>query len=110
LKLAVQAASEETFSVAILDVRLGRETTQQVVEILARRAIPFVFYTGQEVPEEIRSIYAPSAVLAKPADQKLLVDTIVRILRTPVQKARSEKGFAKAAPAPGTHGATRDPG
>jgi FixJ family two-component response regulator len=90
-------------------VRLGRETTQQVVEILARRAIPFVFYTGQEVPEAIRSICAHAAVLAKPADQKLLVDTIVRLLRTPVQKARSSKAdFAKAAPEPGTHGATRD--
>jgi DNA-binding response OmpR family regulator len=86
LKSALKTASEEALSLAILDVRLGRETTQQVAEILVGRGIPFLFYTGQALPDSIRSIAGDAPILAKPADQKLLVETIMQLLqRHPVQ-------------------------
>src|ERR1700710_1124273 len=50
LSEALSAAAAENLSVATLDVRLGRETSEAVAALLYERGIPFIFYSGQSLP------------------------------------------------------------
>lgn len=88
LKSALKAVTEEQPSVAILDVRLGRETTHQVAEVLAERGVPFLFYTGQALPDTIRSVALDAPTLAKPVEQKLLIETLARLLQRDSRQPR----------------------
>lgn len=74
---ALEAAAHERVSAAVLDFRLGQETTKDVAEILVARAIPFIFYTGQSLPEDLPK--AP--VVAKPANRRVLVEAIAAAVR-----------------------------
>jgi PAS domain S-box-containing protein len=53
-------ASGDSFDVALLDVRLGRETSAAIAEHLVRRNIPFAFATGYSdftmLPEHLRQV------------------------------------------------------
>ena len=66
---ALKCATDEPLSAALLDVRLGRKTTEAVADVLAARSVPFAFYTGQALPEEIRGKHPHAAVLIKPSKQ-----------------------------------------
>lgn len=55
LAATIRATEEQNLSAAILDVRLGRQTTEEAAEILAAKGVPFVFYGGQALPESMRS-------------------------------------------------------
>ena len=46
LKQAIEMARVADFDLAILDVKLGDETTELVAEITRRRGLPFFFLTG----------------------------------------------------------------
>ena len=60
-------------TVALLDIRLGKQTSESVAHVLARRGIPFLFFSGQPVPESMRAQFAHTPALAKPlAIQSLL--------------------------------------
>jgi ActR/RegA family two-component response regulator len=72
LRQAVAAAREAPFSFAVLDFRLGKDTTRELVDILVARAIPFLFYTGQSLPPGL----ADALVVAKPASGDAIVDAI----------------------------------
>ena len=80
LSAALDRANREALSAALLDVRLGRDTTETVADVLARRAVPFVFYTGQSLPESIRKKHPNAPVLIKPVRQEAFVDAIYRIV------------------------------
>ena len=54
LPAALKTANEEQLSAALLDVRLGRQTSEAVADALAARAVPFVFYSGQSLPDRMR--------------------------------------------------------
>lgn len=77
---AVEAAEKESFSAAILDVRLGLDTTESVASLLAGRHIPFLFYTGQTLPPSMQTHLPDAAVLAKPAPPAELVVSATRLL------------------------------
>jgi CheY-like chemotaxis protein len=65
LAKAIEAAENETFDGAILDVNVAGEEVYPVAEALTRRSIPFIFSTGYgegTVPAE----YGDRLVLAKP--------------------------------------------
>lgn len=74
---AREAAAHGRLSAAVLDFRLGEETTKEIAEILSARAIPFIFYTGQALPEDLPK--AP--VVAKPANRGVLVEAIAAAVR-----------------------------
>lgn len=61
---------------AILDVRLGRETVAPVARALASRGVPFVFYTGQVGPDPALAEWPDRKVLAKPAQPAIIVATM----------------------------------
>jgi CheY-like chemotaxis protein len=80
LPAAMKVAADEPLSAALLDVRLGRQTTDAVADILSSRQVPFVFYTGQALPADMSRKYAGAEVLAKPARQDAIVEMMLKIV------------------------------
>jgi CheY-like chemotaxis protein len=79
LQEALSIAAVENISVATLDVRLGRETSEAVASILSDRGIPFIFYSGQSLPEEIRKRWPQSLLVAKPSEPRQLVEALASL-------------------------------
>jgi CheY-like chemotaxis protein len=77
---ALKEATAKPFSAALLDVRLGRETTEEVADLLAARKIPFLFYTGQALPDHIKKKHPATPVLFKPCRQKEFVSALLKIV------------------------------
>ena len=77
LPAALKCASEEDLCAALLDIRLGRQTTEAVADVLAARAIPFVFYSGQTLPDSMREKHPGARVLSKPAGQEVFVEAML---------------------------------
>src|SRR5437762_10954305 len=67
LRSALERAEHEEISAAILDLRLGRDSIEPVARTLARRGIPFLFYTGQSRADPLRSEWPSAPLLSKPA-------------------------------------------
>jgi DNA-binding response OmpR family regulator len=80
-RAAVRAAHEEQLSAALLDVRLGRETTEPVADMLATRGVPFVFYSGQALPDSIRSKHPDAQLLMKPVDRKSFIKALLKAVK-----------------------------
>jgi DNA-binding response OmpR family regulator len=78
---ALKAAVSENISLATLDLRLGRESTEPVASALARRGIPFIFYSGQSLPANMRRRWPDAIIITKPARPRTLVDEVVSTLR-----------------------------
>ncbi len=81
LSAALKEAEDEPLSAALLDIRLGRQTTEAVADMLAARAVPFVFYSGQAMPDRMRDKHPDARVLAKPVGQGELVEALLDISR-----------------------------
>jgi DNA-binding NtrC family response regulator len=77
---AMQAAANENLSVAVLDIRLGQQTTENVARLLTDRHIPFVFYTGQPVAAAA-SVRGQAPMIMKPASETQLIETLVNLLQ-----------------------------
>jgi hypothetical protein len=74
------AAPERDLSAALLDFQLGNETVELVALMLARRNIPFAFYTGQTETGPIRAEWPECKIISKPARPKAIVNTIAEII------------------------------
>jgi DNA-binding NtrC family response regulator len=82
---ALAGAASGNVSVAILDIRLGQETSEAVAALLAERGIPFIFYSGQPLPDDMRERWPLSPLVVKPADPRQLVETVATLLSTSIQ-------------------------
>ncbi|TAK50387.1 MAG: response regulator [Xanthobacteraceae bacterium] len=82
LPAALQAAQDEKLSAAVLDVQLGRDTTEAVALLLSSRKIPYLFYSGQQLSAEFRARAPDAPSLIKPVAQKVLVDAVAGLLDT----------------------------
>lgn len=80
LAAALKAAQDEPLSAAVLDVRLGRTSTEEVAARLAERGIPMLFYTGQPLSEEMRAKAPGALVVMKPVRQTALLDKVARLM------------------------------
>ena len=78
---ALAGAALQDISIATLDIRLGRDTSEAVATLLAERGIPFIFYSGQSLPDEMQKLWPPSLLVAKPAEPRRLVDALAALLR-----------------------------
>jgi len=67
------------FDVAVLDVRLGRETVTPVARKLKELCTPFVFYTG--TGETATSQWPEARVIGKPAAPTVLINAVLETLR-----------------------------
>jgi len=77
---ALVAARDCDIAVAILDVRVGRETTAPVARQLASRGTPFIFYTGQVENDPQLAEWAGYTILSKPARASAIVDALAGVL------------------------------
>jgi CheY-like chemotaxis protein len=80
LAAAIQAAKEETFGVAILDVNLAGEPIFAVAEALADRGVPFVFSTGYGA-SGIQDPFRGRPVIQKPFTQHELQQSLLVAIR-----------------------------
>ena len=60
-------------SAAVLDYRLGKESTPALCALLSERGIPFMFYTGYG---DVRMTYPSAVVVEKPATAAALLSAI----------------------------------
>lgn len=81
LPAALKIATEEQLSAALLDVRLGRQTSEEVADMLASRAIPFVFYSGQPLPDSMRAKHPGAQVLIKPIRHDAFIEAILQVFK-----------------------------
>jgi DNA-binding response OmpR family regulator len=81
LKEGLAAANSDGVAVAILDVRLGRDTIAPVARKLASRGTPFLFYTGQVETDPILAEWTDRTILTKPAQPSVIVAAVANLLR-----------------------------
>jgi CheY-like chemotaxis protein len=79
LPSALRAAREESLDLALLDVNIAGEPVTGVAEVLAERALPFVFCTGYQV-ENLPSRYPTAPTLTKPFQMTDLQSALERAL------------------------------
>ena len=77
---ALLRARNEPLSAAILDVRIGPEVVTPVARALAKRGVPFLFYTGQPLSDPALDEWRASKVLTKPARPDVIVNAIAELL------------------------------
>jgi DNA-binding response OmpR family regulator len=65
---------------AVLDFRLGQETSLPVARQLARHGVPFVFFTGQRNALEIWAECPDARVIAKPFQPRTILAAIADLL------------------------------
>ena len=83
---AVSAINNHTFSFAILDVNLGRETSEPVAELLQSACVPFMFASGYDEWQERLSKKFNVPVLSKPFTRASLTSVVEQTLEL-VKKA-----------------------
>jgi DNA-binding NtrC family response regulator len=79
LAQALALARDEIIDVAILDVRLGRETSGEVAALLMSRGVPLVVYSGQ-VDDAFDVRQGEAVLLSKPATRKMLISAVAKLL------------------------------
>lgn len=77
---ALDAVQIESPSAALLDIRVGRQTTEAVATLLDARHVPFAFYSGQPLPDAMRGRWSGHQLISKPAGPAMLIATVLRLL------------------------------
>ena len=72
---------DDEFEVAVLDMRLGRETVAPVARRLADRGVPFVFYTGQLECDAVLDEWSDHTLVHKPARSEVIVEAVAAAAR-----------------------------
>ncbi|OCC03543.1 hypothetical protein BA190_17550 [Labrys sp. WJW] len=81
LASALETASLQPLTAAVLDISLGRDTSEPVVDLLAARNIPIAFCTGKVLPETLRQKVPDAPVLVKPVQHQILLETLARLIK-----------------------------
>ena len=77
---ALAAIAKNGVAAAVLDVRVGREPVGPVAN-LAKRGIPFLFYTGQIGYDPVLEAWPRSRVITKPAPARTIIAAVRDLLR-----------------------------
>jgi DNA-binding NarL/FixJ family response regulator len=80
IKSALAKVASSDIEVAILDIRLGRESIAPVARELEKKGIPFVFYSGQVGSDPIRDEFPTIKILPKPAAARVIVAEIAALM------------------------------
>jgi DNA-binding response OmpR family regulator len=72
---AALLASSETLSAAVLDINLGVLDCWVICRVLARRQVPFLFYTGYSASEVLKE-WPEAPILTKPASREQIVGAV----------------------------------
>lgn len=79
LREALYMAEHPALSAAILDFRLGADSSAAVCRRLEELGIPFVFYTGCSEGDACRR-WPDAPVLSKPVEDGALIDALTGLL------------------------------
>lgn len=66
--------------VALLDIRLGRQSITPVARELVALGVPFAFYTGQVNTDAIRKEWPQCKVISKPSTPEMIVAAVADML------------------------------
>jgi DNA-binding NtrC family response regulator len=78
---ALQAIEDHELSMAIVDIRLGKESAEPVCDRLHDLGVPFVIHTGYDDPNAfLRWTYVP--ILSKPVPREVLIETVIATLHS----------------------------
>jgi DNA-binding NtrC family response regulator len=77
---ALASAKANEITAALLDFRLGNDTSIAVAHELQRRNVPFAFYTGQAATDLIWSEWPHCRIIAKPSRPDILVKIVAELL------------------------------
>jgi DNA-binding response OmpR family regulator len=80
IESALETATSEPLSAAILDVRLGRSLISPVARALADRGVPFVFYSGQSERDAEVAAWPSAPLVSKPCTGRALIAAVEKIL------------------------------
>jgi DNA-binding response OmpR family regulator len=80
IQQALAVAGRDGISAAVLDVRIGRDTTADVARLLTSRGTPFIFYTGQVQNDRLVREWPHCRIISKPARPKVIVDAVAALL------------------------------
>ena len=61
---------------AIVDVQLGSQDADNVCKVLAKRRIPFIFYTGRADIASLRASWPSTRVLRKPSSPQEVISAL----------------------------------
>ena len=103
LDRAVAVAREAALDMAVLDVNVGGRLVTPVADVLAARAIPFVFCTGYDAASLPRP-HAATPVLMKPCQAHELRNALLSVL-----PRRPRPASAEGAPHPAEKKPRRSP-
>ena len=77
LARALELAEQENLSCGVLDVRLRDGLVFAAAEVLRKKGVGIVFYTGQVDIEELKRDWPASKVLRKPAPSSEITKAVV---------------------------------
>lgn len=77
---ALAAAAAQGLNAALLDLRLGNESSEPVADLLIERGIPFLFFSGQSLPEAMRQKFPRVRCLLKPVGFRDLLGAAAGLL------------------------------
>jgi DNA-binding NtrC family response regulator len=77
---ASAAIRDRTPTIAVLDIRLGRDTTESLIDLLVDGDIPFIFYSGQKLPSSILEKLPDAILVPKPGRNAHLVRMLAALL------------------------------
>lgn len=89
LSQAMKLAEAPDFSLAVLDFRLGSNTSLPVAARLYAAGIPFIFHTGCGL-SELRNAWPNAPIVQKPASAHQLITGLVNLLAAPLDHAPME--------------------
>lgn len=80
---ALVQAKAGALTAALLDFRIGENTSLAVADDLQRQNVPFAFYTGQAATELIQSKWPQCKIIPKPSAPDLLVKALADLRDSP---------------------------
>jgi DNA-binding NtrC family response regulator len=81
LEEGLDALEHDGFDVAVLDVRLGSDTSEPIARGLVDRGVGFIFYSGQSLPTAVQQTHPEAPLLVKPLRPAAVVHAVSRQLR-----------------------------
>jgi DNA-binding response OmpR family regulator len=79
LRDALYLAEHPALSAAVINVRMGSDTTARVCRRLTHLGIPFMFHTRYDAAEASRS-WPEAPVVNKSADRAVVVNTLAKLM------------------------------
>jgi DNA-binding response OmpR family regulator len=79
LREALHMAEHPALSAAVVNLRLGSDSTSRVCRRLSELGIPFVLHTRYDATEALQS-WPDAPVVSKPADSHVIVSSVAELL------------------------------